>query len=205
MSNLPVRVQTAQALVIAQRWEVGEFIGFETRNKYEIRSPEGELIGYAAEQQKGIGGFLMRQFMGHWRSFDIQLFDAMRTPVASAHHPFRWFFSRLELRDSSGRYVGAIQRRWSWFSKHFIVEDAQRRNVMTVDSPLWRPWTFSFEHNGRPTAVLRKKWSGLFAEGFTDKDRFMIEFSDPALSLDTRMLLVASAIFIDLLYFEHKK
>jgi len=32
--------------------------GFETRNKYEILSPEGASVGFAAEQEKGFGGFL---------------------------------------------------------------------------------------------------------------------------------------------------
>ncbi len=54
------------------------------------------------------------------------------------------------------------------------------------------------------SARILKKWTGLFAEGFTDKDRFRLEYVDPELTLDERAILVAAALFIDLNYFEKK-
>jgi uncharacterized protein YxjI len=117
-------------------------------------------------------------------------------------HPFRWFFERIELSDADGRPLGAIQKRFAFFSKKFDVENAQGRTVLQVSSPIWRVWTFVFMRRGREAARVTKKWSGLISEAFTDKDNFLIEFKDPEMEDAERRLITASAVFIDLLYFE---
>lgn len=108
---------------IRQMHELGELLGFETRNKYQISNEEGLLMGFAAKQQKGLFGFLFRQYLGHWRSFDIHFFDSNRNLVMVAHHPFRWFFERIEVRYQDGRGIGAIQKRFAFFNKRFDVEN----------------------------------------------------------------------------------
>lgn len=193
-----------KALLITQRRELAELIGFETRNKYAVATEDGRDIAFAAEQQKGFLGFLMRHFLGHWRAFDMHIFDAERRQVLTAHHPFRWFFQRLEVRTADGRPLGALQRRFALLAKRFDIEDAAGTARMTVSSPLWKPWTFPFEKDGREVAVVTKKWSGLLTEAFLDKDKFRVEFADPALTADDRLVLLAAALFIDLQFFEQK-
>lgn len=200
-----MNLTTYPALLVKQVHELAELIGFESRNKYEVQDPEGRAIAYAAEQSSGLGGTIARQFLGHWRRFDITLFDYhSRRPFLHAHHPFRWFFQRLEVRTEDGRYLGALQQRFAFFSKSFDVQDAHGRVVLKVSSPFWRIWTFKFTHQGQQRAMIAKKWSGLLAEAFTDKDNFLVDYQDPQLDNDTRMLLLAAALFIDLQYFEKK-
>lgn len=197
-------IVAANALVVVQRHELAELFGFETRNKYEVLGEDGACVGFCAEQNKGFLAFVARMLLGHWRPFDLFFFDPERRQVLTAHHPFRFLFQRLEVSIPDGRKLGALQARFAIFSKRFDMEDASGRAVMTVSSPLWRPWTFPFEKNGRPAAKVAKKWSGLLAESFTDKDRFRVEFEDPSLSADERLLLLAAALFVDLQYFERK-
>lgn len=191
-------------MFVQQVHEMAELFGFETRNKYQILDSKKELIGYAAEQQKGILGFLFRQYLGHWRTFEVHFFNSSRQLVMVGYHPFRWFFKRIEIRDESGKYIGALQKRFAFFTKRFDVEDQSGVVVLEVASPIWRLWTFTFMGQGRMRAEVRKKWSGILFEGFTDKDNFMVDFSDPLLSETERTLVLASAVFIDLLYFETK-
>lgn len=197
-------VVAAKALVVEQRHELAELVGFETRNKYQILGEDGTPVGYCAEQDKGFIGFLARQFLGHWRVYDLFFFDMERRAVLLAHHPFRFFFQRLEIATTDGRRLGALQLRFSLLSKKFDVEGPDGRVVMTVSSPLWKLWTFPFEKEGRPVAVVLKKWAGLLSEAFTDKDRFRVEFSEMDLSLEERLLVLAAALFVDLQYFERK-
>lgn len=189
-------------LVVRQKRELAELLGFETRNKYVVSSAEGE-IGYAAEQQKGILGFLMRQLLGHWRTFNIAFFDLARRPLFTAVHPFRFFFQRLEVFTPDGNLVGALQQRWSWFSKRFDVLDAQGNLLMEMSSGFFRIWTFPFLKGGRQVGVIEKKWSGALSELFTDKDNFRIELT-PELGTTERILMLAGAVFVDLQYFERK-
>jgi uncharacterized protein YxjI len=202
--GLAEEIVKQQALLVEQRRELAELIGFETRNKYVISTVGGVMVAYAAEQQQGWLGFLVRQFFGHWRTFDVFVFDSNRTQVLVAHHPFRWFFQRLEVSTAEGRPLGALQQRFALLAKRFDVEDATETVRMTVSSPLWSIWTFPFMKGSRTVAVVAKKWAGLLTEGFTDKDRFRVEFQDPRLNLEERLLILAAALFIDLQYFERK-
>lgn len=189
-------------LVIQQTHEVAELFGFETRNKYRISGEQGQLLGYAAEQQKGVMGFLLRQFLGHWRGFEIHIFDHERHQVATARQRFRLIFQRMEVFDSNGRQLGAIQQRFSLFHKRFDVRNEREATILEVASPLFRLWTFEFTRLGRTLAVIRKKWSGALLEMFTDKDTFLVEFNAHELSETERKLILSAALFIDLRYFE---
>lgn len=197
------QIRQATQVLIQQKRELGELIGFETRNKYEIWI-DGQVAGFAAEQQKGVVGFLMRQVLGHWRTFEILLFAPSKAIIARARHPFRFLFQRLEVVSPGGELWGALQQRFAFLHKKFDLEDASGRVVLEVRSPIWKPWTFPFVARGQERAVVRKKWGGILREGFTDADRFELEFKDAELSYEERLVLVASALFIDLQYFERK-
>lgn len=195
---------TSNKLFIRQKHEIAEFVGFETRNKYEILDNSQLPIGFAAEQQKGLIGFLARQFLGHWRSFTIHIFNAQRTPVLKCEHPFRFFFQRFEVYHSTGQPIGAIQQRFGILSKKFDIEDPSGNILYETSSPIWKIWTFPIVRAGSQMAVISKKWSGVFSEMITDKDNFEIEFQNPSLSEDHKKLILAASLFIDLQYFEKK-
>lgn len=203
-SPLETALMGEPAVKVRQRRELIELLGIETRNKYEISTESGAIVGYAAEQQKGLLGVVLRQFLGHWRSFDLHIFDSNRHSLFVARHPFRIFFQRLELYSHEGRLIGAVQRRWALFHKHFDIEDERGQPLMQVRSPWFRIWTFKFERRGRLAARLEKKWGGFLKEVFTDTDTFRIEWTDTTLSYPERALIVTAGIYIDLLYFERK-
>lgn len=79
-----------------------EWLGFETRN--------GAELGFAAEQRKGLLGALFRNLFGHWRRFEIHVFNPARELVLVVHHPFRFFFQGMEVRTPDGQIIGAMQR-----------------------------------------------------------------------------------------------
>lgn len=190
--------------MIHQKLEMGEFLGFETRNKYEILDQNKRPIGFAAEQGKGGFQFILRQFLGHWRTFEILFFSEKYMPLLKATHPFRWYFERLEVQDIQGKVVGIIEKRFSLFHKRFDVVSFDGRVLFEVRSPFWRIWTFIFRRQGQEKATVTKKWGGLLTEGFTDKDKFLLDFQDPSLSDQERNLLLVAAVYVDLIYFEKK-
>jgi uncharacterized protein YxjI len=124
--------------------------------------------------------------------------------VFRAHHPFRWFFQRLDVFGAGDRPVGSLQQRFAWFHKRFDFLDTRDRVVMTMTSPMWKIWTFPIKKGDRDVSVIEKKWSGLARELFTDGDNFRVRFTDARLTADEKLLLLAGAVFTDLLYFETK-
>lgn len=203
MSNL-VFVERSNELWVVQRRELAELVGFESRNKYAIHDATGAQVAFAAEQGKGLLSTLFRQFAGHWRTFEIHVFDNARSLLLRVVHPFRWFFQRLEVLSPAGAQLGAIQQRFAFFSKRFDVQDATGNVLLTVSSPLWKPWTFAFQRNGQELALVQKKWSGAITELFTDADRFRVVYNSPSLTPVERTLVLAASLFIDLQYFERK-
>ena len=204
MNSISESLSNMQTVVLHQQRELLELVGFESTNKFSIETENGDKIGFAAEQGKGFMGAIFRQILGHWRSFEISIFNKEQALELKVVHPFRWFFSRLELSAADGRHLGAIQLRFSIISKKFDVLGAQNQLLFKVRAPIWRIWTFDFLRNDETVAVVKKKWGGILREGFLDADRFVLEFSSPSIQADERLLLLASALFIDLRYFENK-
>lgn len=191
-------------LIVKQRFEGFELLGYETRNKYAILDDQGNDIAFAAEQQKGIMGFLLRQFLGHWRKFDVHFFDKNKQEFMLAHHPFKILFQRFEITNNEGKNIGALQQRFALLSKKFDVLDERGNVIMEMRSPLWKIWTFPFFRRGQEVARVEKKWTGLLAEAFTDKDTFKVSFGQSDLTTNERLIILATSVFIDLQYFERK-
>ncbi len=197
-------LQNYERIKIKQIKELAELFGFETRNKYSIQTKDGAVIGYAAEQGKGLLGLLLRSVLGHWRKYEIQFFDPQKKPLFKAFHPFRWFFQALEIYDQNNKLIGRLEQRWGILTKKFDVHDASGAVVATMRSGLFRIWSFPIKKNGVDYALISKKWGGLLKEIFLDADSFILEFQNPQINEQQRQVLLASAIFIDLQYFEKK-
>lgn len=186
---------------------MAELFGLETRNKFQLLNSKREIIGRAAEENTGMLGFFARQILGHWRSFKLHFFNEDNHLIFSAHHPFRFYFERLEVYSAEGVFQGALQKRFSLLSKRFDLEDDHGRVILEVNSPLWRPWTFRFHNrHQRQVAMVEKKWGGILKEFFLDADTFKLTIDDRGLDLSETLChtLIASALFIDLQYFERK-
>lgn len=204
MSIFLQTLTSANAIYVSQKFEIAEIFGFETRNRYLIKTDDGQQFGYCAEPKLGFGNAIMRQFLGHWRIFNIVGTNMDSQQVFRAHHPFRWFFQRLDVFGAGDRAVGSLQQRFAWFNKKFDFLDTRGRVLMTMTSPLWKIWTFPIKKGSREVSVIEKKWSGITKELFTDADNFRVRYTDLKLTADERLLLLAGAVFIDLLYFETK-
>lgn len=190
-----------------QKKEMAELFGFETRNKYQLLDSNREVIGRAAEENTGVLGFFARQLLGHWRTFKLHFFNNQGELALTAHHPFRFYFERLEVYDASGALQGALQKRFSILSKCFDVEDPRGRVVLEVRSPLWRLWTFRFMNTrGAQVALIEKKWGGMLKEFFLDADNFRLTIDESQLDIPETLshTLIAAALYIDLQYFERK-
>lgn len=194
----------ANAIYVKQKFELAEIFGFETRNRYQIQTDDGQQFGYCAEPKLGFFDAIMRQFLGHWRVFNILGTDMANQQVFRAHHPFRWFFQRLDVFGAGDRPVGSLQQRFAWFNKKFDFLDTRGRLVMSMTSPFWKIWTFPIKKCDRDVSIIEKKWTGLAKEMFTDADNFRVRFTDAKLTADEKLLLLAGAVFVDLLYFETK-
>ncbi len=181
------------------------FLGWESRNKYRILDEEESPIAFAAEEKTGFGGQIMRQFFGHWRSFRVAVFDQNKQKHLELNFPFRWFFKSLYVSTSSGRRVGHLHQRFALFRKKFDVYSADGVLIASINSSWFKFWTFEFFSKERKLGTLQKKWSGALTEIFTDKDNFVLSFADPNMTEDTKSLMLATCLMVDIIYFENNQ
>ncbi|MEZ5963541.1 MAG: phospholipid scramblase-related protein [Planctomycetota bacterium] len=192
-------------ILVHQIKEWGEIlVGFESRNRYELKDEAGNLIGYAAEEGGGLGRALGRQVFGSGRKAVLHVLDADGKEVARGDKPFTWFFHRVEV-FADGRKLGAIQRRFSWVHRRFTVENKDGAELFSLDSPWLRMWTFTLRFRGQEVGVIKKQWGGLLKEMFTDADVFGLEY-DPTPELEAvRPLLIFATLLVDLVCFENNQ
>lgn len=191
-------------LKIQQNYEIGEIlIGLEGRNRYQISDHNGEIFAEAKEKSNGIASWVYRQFFKYWRSFEIEIIDMRGQLQLKLKCPFRFFLKSMFVTYGDGKTIGHIQQRFAILQKKFDIFDLRNRRVATIRSPFFKMWTFEIKSRGRPVGEIQKKWNGAVSELFTDKDNFMIHFSDKNLSPQDRALFLATSLLIDVVYFEN--
>lgn len=198
-------IESKKLLHVQQVFEGLELLGFETRNKYRILDDNQRPYAFAAEENTGFSGAILRHILGHWRSFKVILFDENRQATHELHFPFRWFFKTLIVKDSRGRKLGHLQQRFAIFRKKFDVFDAHGREIAKINSSWFRFWTFEFFNHNRKLGTIQKKWSGALGEFFTDKDNFIVSYADPNLDADAKIVMLSTCIMVDIIYFENNK
>ena len=205
MNIFEKHLSECRLLHVQQVWEGFEIVlGFETRNKYKILDENKKPVAYAAEQSKGLSGFLFRQFLGHWRTFKVTIFDENKKKIYDLNFPFRWFFKTLIVTDHEGNHLGHLQERFAIFRKKFDVYDRNNKVVARINSSFFRFWTFEFKRSTRSIGKIQKKWSGTISELFTDRDNFVMTYTDKTLPVETKALMLATCIMVDIVYFEKK-
>ncbi|KAL8943324.1 MAG: hypothetical protein Q9211_001019 [Gyalolechia sp. 1 TL-2023] len=87
-------------IVIQRQLELmNVMIGFEQANKYVILDPQGNHVGFIAEQDNSIGRTMARQMFSTHRSFTTHVFDKNEREVLRFHRPFSWVSSRIGVYD----------------------------------------------------------------------------------------------------------
>ncbi|KAL9047700.1 MAG: hypothetical protein Q9162_007964, partial [Coniocarpon cinnabarinum] len=76
------------------------FLGFEQANKYVINDASGNVIGFLAEQEHGMGNMIARQTFRTHRSFTTHVFDKSEREVLRLHRPFSWINSKIRVYDA---------------------------------------------------------------------------------------------------------
>ncbi|KAG8987117.1 hypothetical protein FRB90_003588, partial [Tulasnella sp. 427] len=228
-------------LVVTRQIEMlNIFMGFEVANRYAINDVHGNVLGYIAEEERGFFGTVARQAFKTHRAFRSVIMDVNGTPILWIHRPFSWINSRLfvqrklsEINKKTGEEetshvnFGVARQEWHpWRRKYHLFlgqpEQGEFRQFAQVDSG-FLAWDFFLQNEGDVNVgSIRKGWTGLGREFFTDTSQYTIRFTpDPEapsnpvaedgtpglpqvfqpLSLEERALVLALSVSVDFDYF----
>jgi hypothetical protein len=191
-----------EVLVIQQIIDFGEIVlPLEARNRYNISNLENEVVYFAYE----VGGkrwwsWIYRMVLAGYRPFTVKVIREDQSMLLQAVRPFRFYFHRMDVYESE-RWVGRIERRFNLLNKLYDVYDKDNKFLCELRGPIWKPWTFNIMQKEKVFGKIKKTWSGMAKEFFTDSDLFGIQFPSGAEPHEKKLLL-ASVFLIDFVYFE---
>ncbi|MBN1209126.1 MAG: scramblase [Myxococcaceae bacterium] len=196
-------LQQHHALRVRQTKEWGEIlVGFEGRNRYQVVGDDGQTLFLAGETGSGLGLFLLRSFLKASRPFTMELKTPGGATALRLRRPWRFWLSHMDVEDGDGRHLGSVQQRFSFFRRNYDVLGPSGEVLATLRGPFLKPWTFHLEQNGREVGSIRKRWSGLGKEMFTDADNFGVTFEEVR-DGRLRTLVMAATFLIDFVHFEN--
>ena len=178
--------------------------GWQNAREFDIVDSVGRMRGTAAEQGRGILGFMSRTVLSGWLPLQFAVFsDPSQERVMTLGRPFFWLFSEMTVDGERGQRLGSVKRRFSIIRKRYDLRDAAGHTFATIASPLLHPWTFSiFDRSGQQRAEISKKWAGMTGEMITGAQRFKIDFMNHDWPLAQRAVIFATALSIDFDSFE---
>jgi uncharacterized protein YxjI len=193
--------QTRELFIQQQVEKLEAFTGFETRNRYTVADAAGSVLFHAEEEGSEAAEVLTRVFLKSARPFTLQLETLHGEPVLRLQRPFRFYFHELDIYNGQGALLGSVRKRFSALSRRYVVIDHTEGERYELLGPLLRPWTFRILRNGQECGAIKKKWSGLTKEMFTDADAFGVELPEEA-GLLAKSVLLGAVFLIDFVHFE---
>ncbi len=190
-----------------QRYLIKEQVAIlKTTDTYDIFDPDTqEQIGTARENPGTLIAVLRLLISKMLMPTSVEVRDKPGEElVFRIYRPFQFFRARVEVIDADGQTVGYFKSKLFSLGGGFWVYDKSDQQFAEVKGD-WKGWNFKFlTPDGQELGLVTKKWAGLGKELFTSADNYVVEISEDLSDQPTaKLLLLAAALAIDIVYKEH--
>lgn len=192
-----------------QRYCVQEKVGFlKLTDTYDILNPDTQqLVGVAREEPSALVKWMRLVLSKKLMPTKVVVREVPgEEPVLTIRKPVTFFRSRVEVTDGEGKRLGYFVSKLFSLSGGFYVYD-DKDQVFAQIKGKWHGWEFKFTTpDGEEIGAVTKKWAGLGKELFTSADTYIVTISDDLADQPVaKMLLLAAALAIDVVYYEGSK
>lgn len=176
------------------------FLKFE--NAYQIYNEQGQIIGYM-KQKLTSGQKMLRLILSKTMlPFLIEIRNTDDELVASVIRGWTFLISRVSVLDAQGNDIGTIQQQFKLIKPTLNVFN----NTGTLNAKIsgdWKGWNFVINNtSGSQIGIITKKWNGALKEIFTTADKYNLTVDPTYSSKEYKIVLLASAISIDMIFKE---
>ncbi len=180
------------------------------RNSYDIIDAEsGEKLGEAIEEATGLAMTFLK--LTHWDSvvpFDIHFIEKETGVMLRIHRPWTFGRSKIKVFDSEDRLLGFFVQTF-WFGKtKFKIKNARKEMIAKLTGNLFG-WNFQFvDENNNLLASVGKKWIDLKKELLAGADTYTVKIDSgrvPEGKHALRILVLAAAVCVDMIYKQHER
>ena len=175
---------------------------------YDILDPEtGTQVGLA-EEVRGSFAMLLSMFVN--KNMLTRKIEVREHPegalVFTMRKPATFFQPKVEVFDAQGERIGYFVSKLFSFGGGFNVYD-NRGSVFAEIRGKWTGWDFTFlTPDGHEMGRVTKKWAGMLKQLFTSADNYVVSISDDLTDQPiAKMLLLAAALAIDIVYYDGKE
>lgn len=178
--------------------------GYQGSNSYDVFDPSGTLILKCKEKSSTVG----KLAFGASRSMDIFLTDAAGNNVLQINRPFKMWHKDVTVMEASGKLIGRILKKFALTKAVFHVFNGIDQQIYTIQGGplihLGKTRKLSILNSqGVEVGYIQKEWAGFGKEMFTNADNFTLMFP-PDATAETRAVLIAATLFVDLIHYENK-
>jgi hypothetical protein len=227
-SNVPPGLEyltNLDQILVQQVVELLEaFTGWETNNKYAIKNMMGQQCYYAFEESGCCGKICCK----NRRGFDMKIVDNTQREVIHAKRDFNCFATTccclaccgctqhaIVVESPPGVVIGKINNKCSLWKQTFSIslgnEESGFNEVLEIVGPCCMnrgcfvccdiSFSVVSSATGDTVGHLKKQFSGMAKEVFTDADNFSVSFPRD-LDVRAKAVMICSVFLIDFLFFE---
>jgi uncharacterized protein YxjI len=192
-----------------QRFFIKEQVAFlRSTSTYDIFDPDTrEQVGVAREQPGSFARILRWFVSKRLTATSIEVYETEdESLVFTIHRPMSLWQERVNVYDADHRLMGYFLSKVLSWGRGFWVYDHEGLPFAELKGD-WVGWNFVFvTPEGQELGAVTKSWAGLGRELFTSADNYVVsiheELEDQPIA---KMLLLAAALAVDLVYYENGK
>jgi len=192
------------------------FTPIERANHYKVtlheRNDSGSYYRYGdiTERSDSFLSILNLQFLGPMRAFTVTYTTREGEILLTLKKKFSFYFHELWVYGPQNKLLGKIRRKHKWVHHYYHLIDKDDNFLMEIKGPnilsvnrAMMEWDYKVRAPGNNNiALIRKQYSGLMKEVFTDSDQFNCQILQEV-STKERMLIFSAFVLIDITQFEN--
>ena len=177
---------------------------FQFENQYKVFNDKGINIG-SINQKLTTGQKVLRLLLNKaMLPFKLEIKDSNGMLIASISRDWTFWMSKIIIKSGDDKEIGSVRQKFKLFKPTFNIFNHEGSQVAQITGD-WKAWNFTINNeSGAPIGTITKKWAGIAKEIFTTADKYFVNIDPSYSNMVNKVIIISSAITIDMVLKESK-